>query len=157
LKRTRFSSRTVRRIVSRCYTNAPCGLFVHCLCQHTHACRRERRVDRLPRNRCSFGKLYSLAEFVPKVYGKWSRYDHQSQMPRFGVSADTSPSKPNVCSTFHRQMTTFHRLPTHLPVRQAGASLQVSDWFRLFFSQETSVGRLTPKVRWMPRMLERSE
>jgi hypothetical protein len=53
-------------------------------------------------------------------------------------------------------MTTFHRLPAHLRVRQARVSLQFWGWFHSFFSQETSVGRLTPKVRSIPRMLERS-
>ena len=53
-------------------------------------------------------------------------------------------------------MTTFHQLPEYLQAQQAKVCLQVSDWLRLFFSQEASVGRLTPKVRWIPRMLERS-
>ena len=53
-------------------------------------------------------------------------------------------------------MTTFHLLLERLRVRLAKEYLQALDWLRLFFSQAASVGRLTPKVRWMPRILERS-
>jgi len=53
-------------------------------------------------------------------------------------------------------MTTFRRLPEYPAVGLAAGSLQVLDFVYLFLSQLVSVLRLTPKVRWMPRILERS-
>lgn len=151
-----FFGQNVHSIVSTCYTNVPYDWSVRCLCQRTHGFLQERQVDKLPRNHCSFGKSDRLLEYLPKVCGKSLRFDRQSHRLRFGEFDGTSPSKASACSIFRRQMTTFRLLPEYLQVGLAKAYLQAADWLRLFFSQEANVGRLTPKVRCTPRMLERS-
>ena len=151
-----FFERTAHKIVLSCNTNVPCDWSGHFLYQRIHVFPQERRVDRLPRNHCNFDKLCKLVEFVPKAYDRSLHSDLRLQRLQFGECGDTSPSKASVCSISRGQRTTVHRLPAHLRVRQAKGCLQVSGWFRLFFSQETRVGRLTPKVRCTPRILERS-
>jgi hypothetical protein len=147
----------VHTIVSTCNTNVPCDWFVRCPYQHTHVSQQEKRVDRLPRSHCNSGNLCKRVGFAATVCDNSPRFDLRAQTPRFDEFDGTGLSITTVCSIFLGQMTTFHRLPGHLQVRQARGSLQVLDCARLFFSQETRVGRLTPKVRWMPRILERSE
>ena len=147
LKTTVSFGRTVHKIVLRCNTNVPCDWSVRFLCQHIRVSPPERPVGRLPRNHCNSGNFCTRMGFAPTVCGRSLRSDLQSQKPRFGEFGGTSPSTASVCSIVPGQMTTFHRLPGHLRARQAGVSLQVLDWPRLFFSQEVNVRRLTPKVR----------
>ena len=144
-------------IVSRCNTNVPCDWFVHFLCQHSHASWQEKRVDRLPRNHCSFGNLCTPVGFAPTNCDSSPRFDLPGQTPQFDEFDDTSPSTASVCSIFLGRMTTSHPLPRYPRAWQARVSLQVWDWLRLFFCQAARVGRLTPNVRWTPRILDRSE
>jgi len=139
-----------------CCTIVPYDSSARFLFQHIDAFLQERRVDTHSRSHCSFDNLYRRLGFAPKACDRLLHRDLQWRRPRFDEFDGTWLSKSSVCSIFHRQMTTFHRLPECHQAQQAKVYLQVSDWLRLFFIQEASVGRLTPKVRWIPRMLERS-
>jgi hypothetical protein len=141
--------RTAYKIASRYITNVPYDWSVRFLCQHIQCLDRKDKLIGFPKIAVNSTSLQSLSNLFPKLAtGRLT--------PIFGACGDISPSKSNVCSIFHRQMTTFRRLPAHLQVRQAREYPQALDWFRSFFSQEISFGRLTPKERSTPRKLDRS-
>jgi len=97
-----------------------------------------------------------LQEYVSRECDKFADFDLQWHKQESGVSDDTSQSKSSVSASVPAQKTTFHPLREYPLIVQAEASLQCLDFAGLFLSQLVSVFRLTPKVRWMPRMLERS-
>jgi hypothetical protein len=144
-------------IVSKCNTKVRCDWFVRFPCRHIDVSQQEKQVDRLPRSHCNSGNLGKQVGFAATIDDNSPRFDLQVQTPRFGEFGGTSRSTASVCSIFLGRMTTSHPLPRRLRARQVRASLQVLDWSRPFFSQETGVGRLTPKVRWIAHILDRSE
>ena len=151
-----FFVQSAHSIAATYCSNVPYGLSDQFPCQHSDGFLSETPFRRLPRNRCNCGNVYILSEWVSIVFDRSSRSDLQSHEPQFVSCDGTKLSKASVFRSFSAQMTTFHLIPVRHLLALEAKSLLVLDYFRLFFSHFASVGRLTPKTRWTPRILERS-
>ena len=157
LKMTMFYGYSVPTTGEACCSNVRHDWSAPNLCRRYGAFLSGTLFDKRPKNRCSCGLFYSHQGWHAKAIGSFFHCGRRWYRRQPGGSGGRAQSTTNAYWHFVWQKTIPHPIPIPHGRWRAIRCLPAQGSKGLFFNHFAKVGRLTLKIRQMPRMLGRSK